>query len=105
MIEDLEKAWSKVASAKASAMSAWIEWRANWWYVSSWTPYIVWENWPELFVPRGNWTIVPNNEITNNNWITINMSWITVREEADIQRIADEIIRQTKLEKNYWITS
>lgn len=105
MIEDLEKARSKVASAKASAMSAWIEWRANWWYVSSWTPYIVWENWPELFVPRGNWTIVPNNEITNNNWITINMSWITVREEADIQRIADEIIRQTKLEKNYWITS
>lgn len=100
-----ELAEERRKAARAWSWDSWIEWRANWWYVSSWTPYIVWENWPELFVPRGNWTIVPNNEITNNNWITINMSWITVREEADIQRIADEIIRQTKLEKNYWITS
>jgi hypothetical protein len=31
------------------------------------------------------------------------MSWITVRSEADIQNLAEEIARRIKLEKDYWI--
>lgn len=77
--------------------------RAEWWPVTAWTTYLVWERWPELFVPSSNWNIIPNEEITKNNNVTINMSGITIREDADITRLADEIVRLTKLEKNYWI--
>lgn len=105
MIEDLEKARSKVASVKDRALShqTEVEWKATWWYVAWWTPYLVWEEWPELFVPKSNWTIVPNNEITNNNWITINLNWLSVRSEADIDAVTNEIIRKIKLEKSFWI--
>jgi hypothetical protein len=68
-----------------------------------WQSYIVWEKWPELFVPKQSWTITPTNQITNNNWIEININWAVVRNDNDIQAIADEIIRQVKLEKNFWI--
>ena len=69
----------------------------------AWKQYLVWERWPELFVPRSNWSIVPNENITNNNGVSINLSWITVRSEADINAITDEIIRKIKLEKTFWI--
>jgi len=78
-------------------------WKAEWWPVNAWTTYLVWERWPELFVPNKSWTIIPNEEITKNNNVTINMSWITIREDADIEKLANEIVRMTKLEKNYWI--
>ena len=78
-------------------------WKAEWWPVNAWTTYLVWEKWPELFVPNKSWTIIPNEEITKNNNVTINMSWITIREDADIEKLANEIVRMTKLEKNYWI--
>lgn len=77
--------------------------RAEWWNVYSWKTYLVWEKWPELFVPKTSGSIVPNNEITNNNWITVNLNWMTVRSEADINLITDEIIRKIKLEKNFWV--
>ena len=76
---------------------------ATGWPVSAWSTYLVWERWPELFVPKTSGEIVPNNQITNNNDININMSWITVRSESDIQSLADEIARRIKLEKNFWI--
>ena len=97
--------YRRLAEAKAEAWVGWsIAWtRAWWWTVYSWNSYLVWEHWPELFVPSQRWEIIPTNQITNNNWIEINMSWITVRSEADIQNITDEIIRKIKLEKNYWI--
>lgn len=79
--------------------------RAWWWDVFKWQSYIVWERWPELFVPNERWSIVPTNQITNNNWIEINMNWITVRNDQDIQLIADEIARRIKLEKDFWIIS
>lgn len=105
MINDLEAWWKRVADARRDAQAYWsdIEWKASWGYVQGWTPYIVWENWPELFVPNNSWTIVPNNEIVNNNGITINMNWISVRSDNDINSITDEIIRRIKLEKNFWI--
>ena len=105
IIADLEEWRKRVAIAKANAQSYWsdVEWRASWWPVQFNTPYIVWEKWPELFVPNSNWTIIPN-DVINNNWIEINISWITVRSEADIDVITDEIIRKIKLEKQFWIS-
>lgn len=96
--------WNNITSW---AKNAWnnVTWlfKANGWPVNAWSPYIVWERWPELFVPSSNWNIIPNEEITKNNNVTINMSGITIREDADIQKLANEIVRMTKLEKNYWI--
>ena len=82
----------------------WWTWhRAGWWVVYWWNSYIVWEHWPELFTPNVSGKITPNNQITNNNWIEINISWVSVRSDWDIQAIADEITRRIKLEKNFWI--
>ena len=86
---------------KVSSFFWW--WKANWWAVSAWTTYLVWERWPELFVPKSAWTIVPNETITNNNGISINMWNVQIRNDSDIQALASEIVRMTKLEKNYWI--
>lgn len=105
----VESVWNSIKSAKDA-----VTWffgfggggdnaRANGWPVTAWTTYLVWERWPELFVPNTSWKIVPNEEITKNNNLTINMNGITVRSEADIQAITDEIIRKIKLEKSYWI--
>lgn len=118
VVERIKNAWSNVKSAAQSVVSSakskydsavaslkslvsW--WRASGWPVSMWNAYLVWEKWPELFVPRQSWTIIPNHEITNNNWITINISWVSVRNENDIQELAREMVRQIKLEKNFGI--
>lgn len=106
MTNKLIDLYNRLAEAKMQAWFWNIDWtRAWWWNVFSWNSYLVWENWPELFMPNQNWRIIPNNQITNNNWIEINMNWITVRSEADIQAIAEEITRRIKLEKDYWIIS
>jgi hypothetical protein len=104
MAQDLINMYTRLASAKERAwMLSSVEARASWWPVYSWNPYLVWEKWPELFVPWTSGTIIPNNQITNNNGVEINISWVTVRNEADIQLLAEEIARRVKLEKNYWI--
>lgn len=99
--------WDVGSWISNAASSAWdfvsSPFRANWWPVQAWSPYIVGERWPELFVPWTSWSIVPNENITNNNWITINMSGVSIRKDSDIQELAQEIVRMTKLEKNYWI--
>lgn len=105
----VESVWNSIKSAKNAV--AWFfgfggdedNARANGWPVTAWSPYIVWERWPELFVPNTSWNIVPNEEISNNSNLTINMNGVTIREDADITRLAEEIVRMTKLEKNYWI--
>lgn len=89
-----------VSSARDFVSSPFKAW---WWDVYWWQSYIVWEKWPELFVPNTSWNIVPNEEISNNSSLTINMNGVTIREDADITRLAEEIVRMTKLEKNYWI--
>ena len=111
IVWQIKDAWNSAKSAVSNFGSDAIDrvksffggWKAEWWPVTAWTTYLVWERWPELFVPNTSWKIVPNEEISNNNNFTINMSGITVRSEADIQAITDEIIRKIKLEKNYWI--
>ena len=94
-----------VSSAKSFVSNAvdTLTWKANWWPVSWWTAYIVGERWPELFVPSTSWNIIPNENIVNNNGITVNVSWVSVRNDNDIQSITDEIIRKIKLEKSFWI--
>ena len=105
MTDQLIWMYERLARAKEDAwMWWWIEWKATWWDVYQNTPYIVGEKWPELFVPKTNGTIIPNNQITNNNWIEINLNWLTVRSQADIEAITDEIIRKIKLEKTFWIS-
>jgi len=100
--EALSLAGEKVSWAVSSVVN-FVSWKASWWDVYWKTPYLVWEHWPELFIPSQKWNIVPTNQITNNNWIEINMNWITVRSDNDIQQLADEITRRIKLEKNFWI--
>ena len=96
--------WSWISNA---ASSAWdfvsSPFRANGWSVNAWWSYIVGERWPELFVPKQSWTIIPNENIVNNNGVTINMNGVSIRSDNDIQQLAQEIVRMTKLEKNYWI--
>ena len=91
------------AISKAKSLLWFGGWKATGWPVNAWTTYLVWEKWPELFVPNTSWTIVPNEEITKNNNVTINMNGVTIREDADITKLAQEIVRMTKLEKNFWI--
>jgi len=116
VVDWIRNAWSNVKSSVTSFVNTGVskvksilkagetDWaRANWWPVYAWNKYLVWEKWPELFVPSQSGKIVPNNEITNNNWIEINISWVSVRNDSDIQTLTDEIIRRIKLEKNFWI--
>lgn len=106
IVKSIKNAWD---SAKQKVSGWWevaetfITWKAWWWTVYWNTPYLVWEHWPELFIPSQRWSIEPTNQITNNNWIEINISWVSVRNDSDIQNLAEEIARRIKLEKNYGI--
>lgn len=95
-----EWVWNAASRARDRISSPF---RAWWWDVYWWQSYIVGEKWPELFIPSERWSIVPTNQITNNNWIEININWAVVRNDNDIQAIADEITRRIKLERNYGI--
>lgn len=66
------------------------EWRANWWPVSSWTPYVVWERWPELFVPKQSWTIIPN---WASPQVSISMWTININNWSDERRLTEKIER------------
>lgn len=56
--------------------------------------FLVGERGPELFVPSGSGKIVPNNQLmSGGQTITININNPSVRQEADIKRLADEISR------------
>jgi len=91
-----------LAAARASAwQSSWA--RAMWWPVASGREYLVWENGPEMFVPSSHWKIVPNNQISNDNKIEINLWWVTVANETDIELLTDELARKIELQRNYWI--
>lgn len=108
IVQSIKDAWNSTKNAVWSAAQKARDvvsspFKAWWWDVYAWNSYIVWEKWPELFVPNQKWSIVPTNQITNNNWIEININWAVVRNDNDIQAIADEITRRIKLEKNFWI--
>lgn len=96
MAEQLRQKWLAVAAARASA-GGWggsIPWRAVWWPVSAWSPYIVGERWPELFMPESSGKIVPNNELTNNININANVS-----NDIELDRLANELARKIQLSR------
>ncbi|MCP4524542.1 MAG: hypothetical protein GY833_01320, partial [Aestuariibacter sp.] len=62
--------------------------------VSKGSPYIVGEKGPELFVPNTSGNVIPNNALGGGNNMTINMNGITIREEADIDKIARALRRE-----------
>ena len=96
-----EFAWGAISSATSWVKDK-LSWFANWWSVQGNVPIIVWEKWPEVFVPSSNWTIIPNNQIAGST-INVNISGVSVRNDNDITSLAQEMIRQIKLEKNFWI--
>lgn len=92
------QAWNAVSSA---AWNVWksLGFRADGWPVSAWSPYIVGEQWPELFVPKRNGTIIPNGANTGVN-VSINMGGVSVYNQADEERLVNklqnELIKQLK---------
>lgn len=98
------KEWlaSWIVSAGVSVAKSIIKWKAVWWPVSANTPYIVGENWPELFVPSNSWTIVPNDQMW---WIVVNVNFggVAINNGSDemsfAQTITQEITRELELYK------
>lgn len=84
--------WSAISWAVSGVVSGA---RANWWPVSWWKTYLVWERWPELFTPSRSGNIIPNNQLWSG-WtnININMWWVVVKNEADENRLVDKIKRE-----------
>ena len=111
-LNDLEQKWLAVARAKERAMNAW--WgnyyaRAIWGPVRENQPYLVWETWPELFVPNSAWRIINNNEL--NKWdspinIVIEMWGVVLNSEVDkdelLNDMEDRLTRKLQLYKK-WI--
>lgn len=94
--------WSWIVSAGVSVAKSIIKWKAVWWPVSANTPYVVGENWPELFVPSNSWTIVPNDQMW---WIVVNVNFggVAINNGSDemsfAQTITQEITRELELYK------
>lgn len=92
------EAWKSVAKNIVSKVT----WKAVWWPVSANTPYIVGENWPELFVPSSSWNIVPNDQMW---WIVVNVNFggVAINNGSDemsfAQTITQEITRELELYK------
>lgn len=79
-----------------------ISWaRASWWPVNNGKTYLVWEKWPELFVPKTNGSIIPNRWLSPN--ININFWNLNVQNRSDADYLADKIkntlIRELQLSK------
>lgn len=88
----------------------WVAWaiagaKADGGPVSSGKTYMVWERWPELFVPKTNGTIIPNGATSPS--ISINMGGITVNNKNDADYLVDKLkttlIRELQLSK-LWIS-
>ena len=82
--------WSWLVSAGVSLAKSVIKWKAVWWPVSANTPYIVGEEWPELFVPNTSWNIVPNDQMWNIT-VNVNFGWVAVNNWADEVSLAETI--------------
>ena len=81
--------WSWIVSAWISIWKS-IMGRAVWWPVSANTPYIVWEEWPELFVPNTSWNIVPNDQMWNIT-VNVNFGGVAVNNWSDEVALAETI--------------
>lgn len=112
-IDKIKSAWESVTSLFWSDTwkKIWsfnvprIDWaRAEGWPVSAWSTYLVWEKWPELFVPKTSGEIVPNEDLNKGGGdINISINGTTVNNQSDIDSLVDTLIRRIKLERNFWI--
>lgn len=113
-VQKLKNAWNE---AKERLWNVWesvwnffSRWAAVWWPVYNWNPYLVWENWPELFIPSQNWRIVRNEDLAYAwAWemnISINFWDVSINDWTDQQSLAETIAstitRQLELYKK-WI--
>lgn len=84
----------------------WTSWtKANGWPVKGWSAYLVGERWPEMFVPSWNWSIVPSGGFSGN--VSINMGGVTVRNEADENRLATKIqnnLIEVLQQNKFWVS-
>ena len=105
-MDDLIQKARELAAARSSAwMNIVVTWaRAEWGPVSAWSTYLVWEKWPELFVPKTSGEIVPNEDLNKGGGdINISINGTTVNNQSDIDSLVDTLIRRIKLERNFWI--
>jgi hypothetical protein len=103
MMSSASSLWSSIGWSISNTL--WISWaRANWWPVSTWKSYLVWENWPEIFTARTSWNIIPNWWWASS--ININFWWVTIQNDADENRLVEKIkkalVKEAKL-YNIWI--
>lgn len=82
--------WSWIVSAWISIWTSILKWRAVGWPVSANTPYIVGEEWPELFVPNTSWNIVPNDQMWNIT-VNVNFGGVAVNNWSDEVALAETI--------------
>lgn len=100
-----EAVWWAAKSARNFVSSPFKAW---WWDVYWWQSYIVWEKWPELFVPNSNWKIVSNSQLWWTWWIEINVNmwWVNVSNDVEVnsmaERVGEVIMRQLELYQK-WI--
>ncbi len=80
--------------------------REKWWPVEHNKPYIVWEKWPELFIPHRSWNITSNKNLWWWANINVNMWGVVVNNSADENRLVDKmksmLINEARL-FNIWI--
>lgn len=107
----IKSIWSNISSAVSNAASS--VWnaisdtvsgaRADWWAVTAWKTYLVWERWPELFTPASSWWITSNENLWSWTNISVNMWWVTVTNQQDADYLANKVIekitRQLQLQK------
>ncbi len=100
MAEKLRQKRLAVAAARSKAWwSGWdIPWRAAWWPITAWSPYVVWERWPGLIIPENNWQVIPNHNVTINQNVDAN-----VANGVDIDALANQLARKITL-AGKWIT-
>lgn len=97
-----------IAKAKSLNAARWGGWwiagaRAMWWPVSWWSPYLVGERWPELFVPKSSGQIVPNNQL----WVSVSFGNVTINSWLDFNRFKSEVekvVVKTVSNINLWVT-
>lgn len=85
MSSSISSAWSSTKSRVSSKLS----WFAEWWSVSWNVPILVWERWPEVFVPNSNWTIIPNDELWWSISVNVNFWWVSINNWSDEVQLAE----------------
>ena len=88
-----------------SAVWLWWGWDIDWaradgWPVQAGKTFLVWERWPELFTPNSSWNITSNEDLRAWSWdVNINMWGVTVTNEADENRLIENLTRAIQLQK------